>query len=199
MSDDAGSGAEVGTAPAVRGGERLGSGHERSGASFPAMRAAKRPRAAVAGPYGHPFHPVAVTIPIGAWSSSLVFDLIGLASDDPRAFAAGSRLLIAIGLVGAVVASVLGLLDMSRIERRTPARRTAVAHLLLNVTGIVLFILGLVVRLLDAGRIPLVAFLLSGIAAGGLSVSGWLGGKLSYRWGVRVADEHTQREGFEAG
>lgn len=73
------------------------------------------------------------------------------------------------------------------------------AHLLLNVTGIVLFTLGLVVRLLDAGRIPVVAFLLSAIAASGLAVSGWLGGKLSYRWGVRVADEHTQREGFEKG
>jgi uncharacterized membrane protein len=43
-----------------------------------------------------------------------------------------------------------------------------------------------------------VAFVLSLIAAAGLTVSGWLGGKLSYRWGVRVADEQTQREGFEA-
>ncbi len=191
MTGDTGSGEPAG--------ERIGGGQERSGASFPAMRAAKQPRTAVAGPYGHPFHPIAVTIPIGAWSSSLVFDLLGLASDDPAAFAAGSRLLIAIGLVGAVVAAVLGLLDMSRIERRTPAHRTALAHLALNATAIVLFSLGLVVRLLDAGRIPLVAFLLSLVAAGGLSVSGWLGGKLSYRWGVRVADEHTQREGFEAG
>ncbi|WP_191906608.1 DUF2231 domain-containing protein [Microbacterium lushaniae] len=29
-----------------------------------------------------------------------------------------------------------------------------------------------------------------------LGFSGWLGGKLSYRWGVRVADETTQREGY---
>jgi hypothetical protein len=27
-------------------------------------------------------------------------------------------------------------------------------------------------------------------------VSGWLGGMLSYRYGVRVADEETQAEGF---
>ncbi len=177
--------------------QRLIAGRERTGASFPAMRAAKRPRSIIAGPYGHPFHPIAVTIPIGAWTSSLVFDLLGLAADDPAAFAAGSRMLIAIGVVGAVVASVLGLLDMSRIERRTPAHRTALAHLAINTTAIVLFSLGLLVRLVDAGRIPLVAFGLSLIAAAGLSVSGWLGGKLSYRWGVRVADEQTQREGFE--
>ena len=158
--------------------QRLGAGGERTGASFPAMRSAKRPRSVVAGPYGHPFHPIAVTIPIGAWTSSLVFDLIGLAADEPAAFAAGSRLLIAIGLVGAVVAAVLGLLDMSRIERRTPAHRTALVHLALNTTAIILFSLGLVVRLLDAGRIPAVAFVLSLIAAAGLTVSGWPGGKL---------------------
>lgn len=194
QSEEPGVGAVRGGAGAER---RLGAGRERTGASFPAMRAAKRPRALVAGPYGHPFHPIAVTIPIGAWTSSLVFDLVGLAADDPAAFAAGSRLLIAIGLLGAVAAAVLGLLDMSRIERRTPARRTALAHLVINTTAIVLFAVGLIVRLLDAGRIPVVAFLLSLVAAAGLSVSGWLGGKLSYRWGVRVADEHTQREGFE--
>lgn len=37
---------------------------------------AKEPVSAVlAGPYGHPFHPILVTIPIGAWVSSLVFDI----------------------------------------------------------------------------------------------------------------------------
>jgi uncharacterized membrane protein len=29
-----------------------------------------------------------------------------------------------------------------------------------------------------------------------LSVSGWLGGRLAYRYGVRVADLSTQHEGF---
>jgi hypothetical protein len=29
-----------------------------------------------------------------------------------------------------------------------------------------------------------------------LGASGWLGGKLSYHYGVRVADERTQAEGF---
>lgn len=168
-----------------------------SGASSPAMRHAKVPRSIIAGPYGHPFHPVAVTVPIGAWSSSLVFDLLGHASEDPRSFATGSRWLIAIGLGGAVGASVLGLLDMSRIPRGTPARRTAVAHLVINVTAMVLFSLSLVLRMLDLARVPVVAFGLSLVASVGLSVSGWLGGKLAYRWGVRVADENTQREGFE--
>lgn len=33
---------------------------------------AKRPKTVLAGPYGHPFHPVLVTIPIGVWIASAV-------------------------------------------------------------------------------------------------------------------------------
>ena len=40
------------------------------------LQRAKQPRTALAGPYGHPFHPMLVTLPIGAWVSSLVFDII---------------------------------------------------------------------------------------------------------------------------
>jgi uncharacterized membrane protein len=40
------------------------------------MRQAKQPvSAALAGPYGHPLHPLLVTVPIGAWLASLVFDV----------------------------------------------------------------------------------------------------------------------------
>jgi uncharacterized membrane protein len=37
---------------------------------------------------------------------------------------------------------------------------------------------------------------LSAIALALLGASGWLGGMLAYRYGVRVADEQTQAEGF---
>jgi uncharacterized membrane protein len=30
-----------------------------------------------------------------------------------------------------------------------------------------------------------------------LAVSGWLGGRLAYRYGVRVADEATQAQGYQ--
>jgi uncharacterized membrane protein len=65
--------------------------------------AAKRPLTALAGPYGHPFHPALVTVPIGAWVASLVFDLVSREADDPEIFATGSAWLIGVGLAGAVV------------------------------------------------------------------------------------------------
>ena len=45
----------------------------------------------------------------------------------------------------------------------------------------------------DVGGLPL---LMSLVALLLLGVSGWLGGRLAYRYGVRVADEATQAEGF---
>ena len=39
--------------------------------------------AALAGPYGHPFHPILVTVPIGAWAASLVFDIASHLVADP--------------------------------------------------------------------------------------------------------------------
>ena len=66
-----------------------------------------------------------------------------------------------------------------------------------NVTVVTLFGISLFIRLGgEADRVPIALIFLSGIALGLLSVSGWLGGKLSYRYGVPVVDETTQMEGY---
>jgi len=157
---------------------------------------AKHPRSIVAGPYGHPFHPVAVTIPIGAWTAALVFDIVALVSDGP-AFATGATLLVGIGLVGAVLAAALGFMDLTQIARGTVAHRTALVHMTLNLLATALFTVGLVLRLVAGADHPhLGAFVVSAIAFLLVGASGYLGGKLAYRWGVRVADEGTQAEGF---
>ena len=40
-----------------------------------ARSAAHRPTVAVSGPYGHPVHPLLVTVPIGAFVSAVAFDI----------------------------------------------------------------------------------------------------------------------------
>ena len=45
--------------------------------------------------------------------------------------------------------------------------------------------------------VPAGLIALSAAALAVLAVSGWLGGKLAYRYGVRVADEATQAEAYE--
>lgn len=158
---------------------------------------AKRPRTVLAGPYGHPFHPVLVTVPIGAWVASLVFDLVALRADEPAVFAEGAHWLIGIGLVAALVAAVFGLLDLTAIPRGTRAFTVGVTHMVLNLLVVGIFAVGFAVRQAQGyDETGGLALLLSVAALALLGVSGWLGGMLAYHYGVRVADEQTQAEGF---
>jgi uncharacterized membrane protein len=163
-----------------------------------ALRTAKRPISIIAGPYGHPFHALAVTIPIGAWVASFVFDIASFVSGDPGSFARGAALLVGIGLIGAVLAAIFGLLDLTRLTKGTRARKIALTHMTINLTVVVVFFVGLLIRLAAGDRVVSIGgFVLSIIGLLLLGVSGFLGGELAYRYGVRVADEDTQRAGFE--
>jgi uncharacterized membrane protein len=167
--------------------------------SITPQRRAKHPRTGLAGPYGHPLHPIMVTIPIGVWVASLIFDLANLFGDEHESFSRGAIWLIAIGVVGALLAAILGFLDFTTLTAGTVAHRTAVIHLSINLTVVVLFVIGFIIRVnSDYDRLSIPAFIISIIALIMLTVSGWLGGKLAYHYGVRVADEQTQAEGFRA-
>jgi hypothetical protein len=54
---------------------------------------------ALAGPYGHPVHPILVTVPIGAWVASLGFDIASHIADEADVFAKGAFWLIALGVL----------------------------------------------------------------------------------------------------
>jgi uncharacterized membrane protein len=158
---------------------------------------AKRPRSVLAGPYGHPFHPILVTVPIGAWIASLVFDVVALTGDREATFAEGAFWLLVIGIVGAVLAALFGLMDLLTIPSGTRAHTTALAHMALNTVALVVFAIDALLRWTQ-GRDDVTGTQLALTVLGLLivSASGWLGGKLSYHYGVRVADEQTQSEGF---
>jgi len=157
----------------------------------------KRPRTVLAGPYGHPFHPILVTIPIGAWIASIVFDVLAILADDPSGLLLGAQVLIGIGVVGAVAAAVLGLLDYSVIPSRTRAKRIAVTHMVLNLAAVVIFGIDWIVRA-NHGHddVSAVAVVLSLAGLLLVGASGALGSELAYRYGVRVAAEAEQAKGF---
>ncbi|WP_240509422.1 DUF2231 domain-containing protein [Streptomyces agglomeratus] len=94
---------------------------------------AKQPVSAVlAGPYGHPFHPILVTVPIGAWVGSLIFDIASHLVDDPDFLARGAMWLIAMGVIGALAAAMAGFLDLFAIPAGTRAFRIGLIHMTLN-------------------------------------------------------------------
>lgn len=156
----------------------------------------KQPRSSLAGPYGHPMHPTLVTIPIGAWTASLIFDLVAWLGTDDRPFALGAQWLTGIGIAGALAAAIFGLLDMSTLTRGTASHRTAVVHMSLNLAAVALFAVSFFVRLNQPGTFSGLAFGISIVGYLLIGASGYLGGKLAYHYGVRVADEKTQSEGF---
>ncbi|MGW2706288.1 DUF2231 domain-containing protein [Streptomyces sp. NPDC001340] len=161
---------------------------------------AKRPvSASLAGPYGHPFHPILVTVPIGAWVTSLVFDIASHVVHRPGFLAQGSEWLIAVGVIGAVLAAMVGFLDLFAIPTGTPAHATALVHMTLNLAVITAYAVNFLWRYstyTDGGSVGVGKLVLSALSMVALGVSGFLGGKLAYRYGVRVADESTQAEGF---
>lgn len=161
----------------------------------PPRPAAKYPLTRLAGPYGHPFHPVAIIIPIAAWISSVVFDILAMVVSHPEPFVMGARILIIIGLAGAVLAAILGFLDWLTIPRHTTARATGLTHMVLNLVAMAIFVGSLLLRSDDEISVFAVILSIGGLLI--LTVSGWLGGKLAHTFGVRVADERTQREGLE--
>lgn len=163
------------------------------------FKQAKEPKTPLAGPYGHPIHPMLVTVPIGAWMSSVAFDLIGPLSEDEWAYAIGAKTLIDIGIISAAGAAVFGLIDFLQIPRGTRAWYAGLAHMLLNAGAIGMFAVnstsrGEAIR----GRVPGPAVAwwqraLSLTTSMSLLLSGWIGGKLTYGYGVRVADDEYQK------
>lgn len=160
---------------------------------------AKHPAsAALAGPYGHPFHPILVTIPIGAWVTSLIFDVASHVVADPAFLNRGALWLIGIGVLGALAAATVGFLDLLVIPTQTAAFSTGIWHMSLMLAVTVGFGSGFWWRAVGSldGAVAYGPLALSVVCLVVLTIAGSLGGKLAYRYGVRVADEATQATGF---
>ena len=142
------------------------------------------------GPEGHPFHPFVVPLPIGAFLSSLIFDILTWTRADGLPYLVdGAFWLIGVGLVGALIAAGFGVLDARTVPRRTRPFAIAMTHLGLNVTAAVLFAIGYAWRAgdhveLDKTRSGQLA--LSAVAVAVLLAAAWLGQTLTYRYGRRI-------------
>lgn len=160
-----------------------------------ALAEAKRPAGIFAGRYGHPVHPPLVAVPIGAWVAASVFDVASHLVSGAEPLAEGARWLLAIGVVGALVAAMAGFVDLLTLRAGTRVFRTALLHMSLALTVTAGFAVSFLLRLDLAAPVPLPPLVLSLVSLVGLVAVGYLGGTLAYRYGVRVVDEATQAEG----
>src|SRR5256885_4373362 len=121
---------------------------------------------------GNPLHPALTDVPLGAWTTALVLDLVGSAAADDA---------LAVGILGAVPTALTGLNDWSHLK--DDSRRIGIVHALLNTMSLALNVASLAARKdghRGFGRV------LSGVAYAGTLFSAHLGGHLSLRLGVRV-------------
>lgn len=134
---------------------------------------------------GHPIHPILVQFPIAFLVGALLTDIVFSFTSDTF-WARASFWLIVGGLTGGVAAALTGILDFLRIER-VRKRTAGWAHLILNVSVLVLTILNLLLRLNNPVS-PILPWglVLSVIIATLLGVSGWYGGELVYRHKISV-------------
>ena len=129
---------------------------------------------------GHPLHPLMTDIPIGAWTSAMVLDLLGRDEDEEAA-----ARLIGLGVVTALPTAVAGLAYWS--DTLGDDRRIGFVHAVANVVAVGLYGFSWVARRSGDQRRG-VALGMAGATVA--TVGGYLGGHLAWRNGVNV-DRHA--------
>ena len=137
---------------------------------------------------GHPLHPALITIPIGFFLATLLFDVIFWLTGD-QAFATGALWLLGVGLLGAALAAVTGLIDFfgdARIRNAGDARQHAIGNVILVLVQLFSFYQRY--RYGAAAVVPL-GLSLSVLAAAIMAFTGWKGGEMVFRHRIGVHDE----------
>ncbi|WP_089154678.1 Rieske (2Fe-2S) protein [Micromonospora sp. NBS 11-29] len=137
---------------------------------------------------GHPLHPAMVQVPVGAWISAAVVDLL---PGQRRA----ATTLVGLGTVSAVPAALAGLNDWAALSR--DQRRVGLVHAAANTVGLALYAGSLAARLNGRHGLGRALAYLGLSAAGG---GAYLGGHLAYKQGAQVSqsvsDMHLIADGW---
>lgn len=131
----------------------------------------------------HPIHAILVSVPIGAWIFALVADLAAGSTGDPT-WRGAAFYAIGVGIAGALLAAVPGLIDLLSLPPG-PTRRTGIWHMSINLVAVTVFALNFVMRWGDPAQAGSAVLTVLGILL--IGVGGWLGGEMVYRGGVGVS------------
>jgi uncharacterized membrane protein len=136
---------------------------------------------------GHPMHPILITLPIGFFVATFLFDLVFWLSGN-AAFATGATWLLGAGLVGAVLAAVTGVIDFTG-DRRIRQLGDAWQHAIGNVILVLVQLFSFYQRYrYGASAVVPMGLVLSLIAVGIMAFTGWKGGEMVFRHRVAVYD-----------
>ena len=135
---------------------------------------------------GHPVHPMLIPFPLALWATSFVVDILFYFLRHPTLLVV-AKFLIAAGCLGAIAAAIPGIIDWLAIKNGD-VKRVANWHARLNIAALVVFAISLFLRLGRysdlVGRKLTIPFLLSLVGVILITISGWLGGELVFRYGL---------------
>jgi nitrite reductase/ring-hydroxylating ferredoxin subunit/uncharacterized membrane protein len=130
---------------------------------------------------GHPIHPALTDIPVGAWTTALVLDILAAAQGRDE-LSPGADVAIGIGLIGALGAAPTGITDWKELD--TKPLRIGLIHGVLNLSATGLYATSWLLRrrgAREAGR----GFAFAGYALA--LAAAYLGGDLVYRDQIGVS------------
>ncbi len=149
---------------------------------------------------GHPLHPMLIALPIGLFAWTLVADIVYAGSGRTHewysiAFWSGIA-----AIVTALLAALPGFGDYFTMAVHSDARGMATAHMLLNLSVVVLFLVAMLLMLGDGalrGGRQATVLVLHAVGVGLLLLSGWLGGEMVYRHHLAVIPDSPELEDGE--
>ena len=135
---------------------------------------------------GHPIHTMLIPFPIGLWATSFAVDVLFYFLRHPTLLVV-AKFMLAAGCLAAVAAAIFGIIDWLGIKNGE-VKKVANWHARLNVIALVVFTISFLLRLGSyshlVGRRLTIPFLLSLVGVILISISGWLGGELVFRYGI---------------
>jgi uncharacterized membrane protein len=137
---------------------------------------------------GHPLHPILITLPIGFFIATFLFDLV-FWQTRTEMWATGGLWLLGAGLIAAALAAVAGLIDFigdARIREISDAWHHAIGNVILVLVQLFSFYQRY--RYGASAVVPL-GLSLSLVAVLIMLFTGWKGGELVFRHRVAVYDE----------
>lgn len=139
--------------------------------------------------FGHSIHPILITLPLGAFIASVIFDIVYLATGT-LLWGEVSLWNMGLGILGAFVAAVPGFIDWLRLPRGTRARQVGTTHMMVQLLGTMAFVINWLIRYNSPSvRVSAGQFILSLCALFLLALGGWLGGELVERLGIGVWED----------
>ncbi|HEY2962733.1 MAG TPA: DUF2231 domain-containing protein [Pyrinomonadaceae bacterium] len=146
---------------------------------------------------GHPIHPMLISFPIALWTTSFAADVAFYFVRHPTLLVI-SKFLIAAGCLGALAAAIPGIIDWLAIPSGE-VKRVANWHARLNITALIVFVISFLLRIGSyshlVGHRLTIPFLLSVVGVILVTISGWLGGELTFRHGVGQTRDAKEPQG----